>query len=654
MSKDFVSSSFPTQWIVLAGILLAGLFMSISTGMFAYDANGSLGFPLDDPWIHLQFARNLHDYGSFSYFKDEMVTSGSTSPLYTILLAVGFFVTDNEMMLSYVLGVLFFLTAGYFLFRLSLRVFDGSLLFACGAVLLMLFEPRLQWGALSGMETTLFILLLVATAYVYESRKPIALGICSGLLLWTRPEALIFLGVLAFDGVYNGRVVRIPKKGAAQANISPLRWMKSSLVIFIGFVALYGGFNLLLSGSILPNTFAAKIKYYSSGNTEFPKAVYHFLRDGHFSILSLFVGIGIIAFLSKLLRRERAYLFLLLWPLMLFFAYWKSLPYLYQEGRYMMPVLPFVIVLGLMGVKSGIEVAAKIIKSLHKPRTALVVGSIVLTVLVSQSASASWQNRTTYAEYCKYITDRQVRTALWLNENLPPDAIVGTHDIGAIAFYSHRRIADMVGLVSPEMIDKIGSFDKLKSFLVSKNVTHLAVLRNWFQIENQSPLFQTDELNPEIMEVFAFDQNRTHFTSQQASQMTALAAKYLAAGNLQQAGPLLVQSVRIDPQASRTHFYLGRATMMAGNLEEAEGELNAALRLHPDLHDAQLALAEIAMKRNQPRDAIIRLENVVQSNPSYAPGYAALAQLYTTFHLDSMKADGYARRYRELAGRSAR
>ena len=100
--------------VVMTLLLLAGLLMSVLTASFAYYTNGRFGFPLDDPWIHLQFAKNLHDYGSFSYYKGEMATSGSTAPLYTVILAAGFFVTNNEMVLSYVLGVACFLVGALF------------------------------------------------------------------------------------------------------------------------------------------------------------------------------------------------------------------------------------------------------------------------------------------------------------------------------------------------------------------------------------------------------------------------------------------------------------------------------------------------------------------------------------------------------------
>ncbi|HEX9798899.1 MAG TPA: hypothetical protein VGC00_01890, partial [Thermoanaerobaculia bacterium] len=45
------------------------------------------GFPLDDPWIHLTFARSLAAGDGLAYRAGELV-AGSTAPLWTALLAV--------------------------------------------------------------------------------------------------------------------------------------------------------------------------------------------------------------------------------------------------------------------------------------------------------------------------------------------------------------------------------------------------------------------------------------------------------------------------------------------------------------------------------------------------------------------------------------
>ncbi|HSQ74067.1 MAG TPA: hypothetical protein VLT13_00825, partial [Bacteroidota bacterium] len=175
---------------IVTAILVAGAAICVLICWSALQTNGTFGFPLDDSWIHLQFARNLRDYGSFSYYQNEMATSGSTSPLYTVLLAAGLFLTSDEYVLSYLLGIGFFAAGAFVLSQLGKGLFQGQLILIGGAMLLYFLEPRLQWIALSGMETTLFIFLLLLVWYLYRHKSPRWLGVASGLLLWTRPEAV--------------------------------------------------------------------------------------------------------------------------------------------------------------------------------------------------------------------------------------------------------------------------------------------------------------------------------------------------------------------------------------------------------------------------------------------------------------------------------
>lgn len=651
-----MSRRLPSVAIVL-GVLALGGLLSFLWADYAFRMNGTYGFPLDDPWIHLQFARNLHDYGSFSYYKDEMTTSGSTSPLYTFILALGFFVASNEMVLSYVLGVLFLVVAAVYMYRAVAFVYPPRETFPIlplGATILLLAEMRMQWAALSGMETTLFICLLLAVFYYYKIEKPVPLGISSGLLLWTRPEAVIMFIALTLDVVYHGLWASTQRAASKQkskkaAQQPSLQWLKPALIVIGVFAFAYFAFNLSLSGSVFPNTFSAKLKYYGAGvRTGFPAQVWHFLTDGHMLPVAILAGVGLISTIASVVRREpQSQLVPLLFSAGMFLAYWMKLPYLYQEGRYLMPILPFVLLLG----GEGIHVTVQRIRNLFGSRARQgipALQAVLLLAMAAQFVHASWEKRRDYAEMCRYIHQRQVRTAHWLREHTPPNAVIGTHDIGAIAYYSGRRVADMVGLVSPEMIERIGSLERLHHFLVEKKVTHLAVLRNWFEVVNQPPLFKTNEREPEIMEVFAFDPRRTHLTSQEVTRAVVAAGQYLYQGQASIAEQILVRALQIDPQNSKVYYLLGMTHLALGRLEEASRELAAALRLYPEFVEAGVGLAQLATRQNRTDEALSLLQQLAREHPRTPAVFRALAEVYRHGKGDTVQARIHMQRFAEL------
>ncbi len=69
--------------IALAVILIAVIYLLAS--QFTY----AIGFPLDDSWIHQTYARNLAQNGEWA-FRPGIPSAGSTAPLWSALLALGF------------------------------------------------------------------------------------------------------------------------------------------------------------------------------------------------------------------------------------------------------------------------------------------------------------------------------------------------------------------------------------------------------------------------------------------------------------------------------------------------------------------------------------------------------------------------------------
>ena len=57
-----------------------------------------------------------------------------------------------------------------------------------------------------------------------------------------------------------------------------------------------------------------------------------------------------------------------------------------------------------------------------------------------------------YAANVADINQMHVAMGQWLAANTPAEAVVASNDIGAIAYFSERRLLDIVGLATPEML----------------------------------------------------------------------------------------------------------------------------------------------------------------------------------------------------------
>src|SRR4051812_36425962 len=131
-------------------LLLAGLVVCLRW-LLAEIARlkGGLGFPLDDSWIHLQFARNLAHGAGLSYNPGDFVT-GSTAPLWTALLAVLYVLPGNVLLWTQLLGVVLYLAGIDATWRLSRELGLSPALSALASALTLSTSWHV-WSALSGM-----------------------------------------------------------------------------------------------------------------------------------------------------------------------------------------------------------------------------------------------------------------------------------------------------------------------------------------------------------------------------------------------------------------------------------------------------------------------------------------------------------------------
>ncbi|TET33328.1 MAG: hypothetical protein E3J72_17280 [Planctomycetota bacterium] len=499
-------------------------------------SSAKYSFPSDDAWIHFQFARNLARHGELA-FNHGISSTGTTAPLWTFLLAIGQLIFGDSPAACFwyanVMNFIFFYLALLFIVALSKKVF-GSEIVGWFAAFFTVNECHMSWALLSGMEISLFMLLMFAAFTFFAYNRFLLAGLAAGLCFDTRPIALIIIAILAADlalrpllaGGEAGQWKKLARMCGA--------WLIATAPILILF--------LVISGSPLPNTFDAKTSFYRTFHTTGPflrSVFFHFSNDFFRYIAPFAVALAVEMFVISVVRKRRHRAF----PLLIFFilfiaAFAVTLPATFQRARYIQPMFPLAIMfmtagvvtflagrsftvtiitvplvivaflffpvpqgervifvfrnikgMSLLGVAivawlATIDAASERFLPPRKPlslasaagalrgamlgalfrrvtlffRTyhAAAVRCIVSGVILvgSMAAFVAWglDHAGFYVADCSCITDQHIVVGKWLDENTEPDSVIAAHDIGAVAYFSRRRVLDLIGLVDPAMI----------------------------------------------------------------------------------------------------------------------------------------------------------------------------------------------------------
>lgn len=304
--------------------------------------------------------------------------------------------------------------------------------------------------------------------------------------------------------------------------------------------------------------------------------------------------LGLLLEAVRLLRRRGSVLVAEAgWAVALPLAYLVLLPFAHRFSRYLVPALPAVALLALGVLKALWARPAEAAPAWRS------WGRIAAPLLVA--VALAWQAfgvpiaDTNYTTLCRYHYQRHERTGRWLKEHTPTDAVVAAHDVGAIAYYSERRIVDVAGLIQPDAIPHLRKPDYtsfLRELFAREKVTHLAFMPNWLEVANQEALFTADE-NPELLQVFAWIPEQTVLVPEQATRLNRDAQLLARRGDATAAVQALRQSLQICPESARTWFLLGMAQQAAGDRVRAARAFREALRLYPGAHEARDALAAL-------------------------------------------------------------
>jgi len=579
--------------------------------------NGYNSFQLDDGWIHLTFAKNLSEYFSFSYYKNEMVTAGSTSPLYTFIIAAGFFITDNEMILSYVIGVLFFAMAAFVIFRLCMHDFNKDLLASLVCAGLFILDRNMNFISLSGMETTMYVFILLLGAYLYKTKKTYSLAVILGLVIWSRPDGVAFIAAVAVDIAIalfyfkNEEIKKVYNKE---------KLLKMSLIFFV-IAGAYFLMNYVIAGTLFPNTYSAKIAYFSDIDKKFSyltEKVYPFFSNLSYSFfVAGFLFSVIISVYNLVKKRTSENLLYILFILFFLSLYMIKLPEINRFGRYIMPLIPFFILLSISGYREILIIINKFLKNAFITRLAFI---IFAGVLFYQSFNAYETFKMFYAEQCKYIYDRQVKTAMWLKENTDENDVLGVHDIGAIGFYTGRKIIDVAGLITPYLNERLTEKDYskiMKDYLQQQGVSYIAFLREWYRSINQVPLFKTPDYSPqEVMEVFEFIPDSTYIISKNANYMMDKALRSYKEKDGNEIIKDMNNILELEPTYAEAYYLRAYGYSLLNNDEKYLEDLKNSVRYFPGLIIAQKNLGMLLMEKGKYSEAESHLRKALELDPA--------------------------------------
>lgn len=430
---------------VLAGaVLVIYALTSLTYG------RGAFVLPLDDVYIHFQYARQLANGQPFIYNPGDLPTSGATSLLYPLVLAAGYglgFQGLNLSLWAMSVGALALAGAMWVVYRLVLAFAAHRWLAWLMMVAFGLSGP-VSWHFMSGMETGLAVLALLLTLWMIVQGRVWGFVVSASLLALLRPEgsvlAIIAAVVLLAQAWVEGKLSR--------------RWM---LLIPVLMVLVQPGVNWLVTGSAVATGNSAKsilgtVPFIWENvllriAENFAWLWLEFLsgysgREGWY-VPVLLVLLGSVSLLWLLHRREQRHIgmIVVLWLLAgtaliatLDTAFWHF-------KRYQMPLL------ALFFPLSGWALAW-LHEWLQERRKWLVMlyAGVIVPVFTVLTAAIFWQ---AFGLNVGYVYAQPLQMARWLEANTSEDAVIAVHDVGMMRYLGGRMTLDMVGLTTPGAAD---------------------------------------------------------------------------------------------------------------------------------------------------------------------------------------------------------
>jgi hypothetical protein len=457
--------------------------------MAVWRAGGEkLGAPLDDSYIHFQFAKSFASFSPFEYAPGQGRVPGATSLLWPALLTPALWLGASGQGLiavTWLLGFAALFGQACEVYLAGRRIMHWSFAWASGALVLSLSANT--WFAASAMEVVPLGYLLLRSArraaeYLegarseWRQRELLLLAFAAALL---RPEgalaalfAAVALGVAGERRRYWGLVALAAPLAAPCVN-----WLFTGSAQQTTALAKWLPFNPYFEGRLW-SAIAGNLEIFVVTLLDGREWSWTFVPEGYRYVALL--TLPALWLLGELrgARVRVAFLCLVGAAIVLPTTYET---FLVNRLRYLWPfTAPWLLGLAALGQLLGIGLS----------RLDARLGYVGLLV----PAFSSWGfaklapiSVADLAQSAAAISAQQVSLGKWAAQSLPLNAKLGVNDAGAIAFYSGRATFDVVGLTTRDearyWVAGAGSrFEHYERLSRGTLPTHFIVYPGWFGI----------------------------------------------------------------------------------------------------------------------------------------------------------------------------
>jgi hypothetical protein len=454
--------------------------------------------PLDDVYIHFDFARSLGQGHPFEWIPGQGYSSGETSPLYAVLLSVGWLCGFRGRLLGIWAALLAIASVASLLLsiRRLVRPCPNSPWLAWILALVPLSIGIVDWALFSGMEVAVFAAALgralEALARVRNSPHSRRGGPPTEALQWRlgawgaalcllRPEAGVIVAVLAI----------VAARGAGRrSGFAAL--FRASIPGVLATAAVLGS-NLLATGDA--RSAGAQLKLLSSNPylsdeerarvfVENLVTLWVKVVRGELSVLPGLVLVLPLLAIVAIARREHrvvasaALVSAIAWILLV--SWNGNAPH--HNFRYYAPALVLVGISASLGLATIARARARRHRATG-PALATVLGAATIALLASRVPAQVRHFRSSSAN----IRDQHIEVGARI-ARLPEDARVLLGDAGAIPYVSKRAAIDALGLggyrgvpfARAAVHGEAATVELIERLDPALRPTHFALYPNWF------------------------------------------------------------------------------------------------------------------------------------------------------------------------------